>query len=50
MDKNVINVKPQKKKKGFNEFLSSSNSTNHEQILSFISNEIKNLKITSRKV
>ena len=49
MDKNVINVKPQKRKKGFNEFLSSSNSTNHEQILSFISNEIKNLKITSRE-
>ena len=49
MDKNIINVKPQKRKKGFNEFLSTSNSTNHEQILNYISNEIKNLKITSKE-
>ena len=48
MNNNIITKKPERKK-GFNEFLSSSNSTNYEQVLKYISNEIRNLKITSKE-
>ena len=37
MNNNIITKKPERKK-GFNEFLSSSNSTNYEQVLKYISN------------
>ena len=47
MNNKIINKEPQKKR-GFNQFLSSSNSTNNEQILKYISNKIKNLKISTK--
>ena len=47
MNNKIINKEPQKKR-GFNQFLSSSNSTNNEQILNYISNKIKNLKISTK--
>ena len=47
MNNKIITIEPKtKEKKGFAEYLSSTSSTGPEQTLNYISNEIKNLKIT----
>lgn len=48
MSNQIITKKPKTREKGFTEYLSSASSTDSEQTLNYISNEIKNLKITSK--